>query len=44
MEDFAPSAVAPATYIRQQVERAGLYLGIFGMRYGYIDPGTGTVL
>ena len=28
MEDFAPSAVATATYIRQQVERAGLYLGI----------------
>jgi hypothetical protein len=41
MEDFAPSSAAPVSYIRQQVERAGLYMGILGMRYGYVDPGTG---
>ena len=41
MEEFSPSAVAPASYIRERVQSADLYLGILGMRYGYVDAGTG---
>lgn len=41
MEEFAPSAQAPADLIRRKVNEGQTYLGILGMRYGYVDPGTG---
>jgi O-acetyl-ADP-ribose deacetylase (regulator of RNase III) len=41
MEDFTPTELAPASLIRQKVIESELYLGILGMRYGYVDPGTG---
>jgi hypothetical protein len=41
MEDFGASAPAPADLIRQRVCQSESYVGIIGMRYGYVDPGTG---
>jgi O-acetyl-ADP-ribose deacetylase (regulator of RNase III) len=41
MEEFAPTAQAPADLIRRKVNEGEVYLGILGMRYGYIDAGTG---
>ena len=41
MEEFAPTAQAPVELIRQKVNESQVYLGILGMRYGYVDPGTG---
>ena len=41
MEEFAPSAQAPVDLIRRKVNEGQVYLGILGMRYGYVDPGTG---
>lgn len=41
MEEFHPDETAPAEYIRREVEKAGIYLGVLGMRYGSIDPATG---
>ena len=41
MEEFAPTAQAPADLIRQKVKESRVYVGIMGMRYGYVDPGTG---
>lgn len=41
MEEFAPTAQAPADLIRRKVNESRVYLGILGMRYGYVDPGTG---
>jgi O-acetyl-ADP-ribose deacetylase (regulator of RNase III) len=41
MEDFAASGQAPATLIRKKVDEASHYLGIIGMRYGHVDPGSG---
>jgi O-acetyl-ADP-ribose deacetylase (regulator of RNase III) len=41
MEEFLPSRTAPADFIRQKVDQAALYVGILGMRYGYVDEGTG---
>jgi O-acetyl-ADP-ribose deacetylase (regulator of RNase III) len=41
MEEFAPTAQAPADLIRRKVNEGQMYLGILGMRYGYVDPGTG---
>lgn len=41
MEEFAPTAQAPADLIRRKVNDCQVYLGILGMRYGYVDPGTG---
>jgi O-acetyl-ADP-ribose deacetylase (regulator of RNase III) len=41
MEEFAPTAQAPADLIRRKVNQSQIYLGILGMRYGYVDPGTG---
>ncbi len=43
MEHFGadPSHSAPATKIVEEVRKADVYLGIFGVRYGSIDPGTG---
>jgi len=41
MEDFVPTAQAPASHIRQKVLESKVYLGVFGMRYGYVDSSTG---
>ena len=41
MEEFTPTTTAPADLIRRKVQQAQVYLGILGMRYGYIDPGSG---
>jgi O-acetyl-ADP-ribose deacetylase (regulator of RNase III) len=41
MEDFEAAAAAPADLIRQKVCDSEAYVGILGMRYGYVDPGTG---
>jgi O-acetyl-ADP-ribose deacetylase (regulator of RNase III) len=41
MEEFDPTVRAPVDLIRQKVNEAEVYLGILGMRYGYVDPGTG---
>jgi O-acetyl-ADP-ribose deacetylase (regulator of RNase III) len=41
MEAFAPAAQAPADLIRRKVDQSQIYLGILGMRYGYVDPGSG---
>ncbi len=41
MEEFTPTAQAPADLIRRKVNEGRVYLCILGMRYGYVDPGTG---
>jgi O-acetyl-ADP-ribose deacetylase (regulator of RNase III) len=43
METFGadPNRVTPATKIVEEVRKADVYLGIFGVRYGYIDSATG---
>jgi O-acetyl-ADP-ribose deacetylase (regulator of RNase III) len=41
MEDFEAAAAAPAELIRRKVRDSEAYVGILGMRYGYVDPGTG---
>jgi len=41
MEDFTPEAAAPAEMIRRRVVESESYLGILGMRYGFVDAGTG---
>lgn len=41
MEEFTPTAQTPADLIRRKVLEGRVYLGIIGMRYGYVDPGTG---
>jgi O-acetyl-ADP-ribose deacetylase (regulator of RNase III) len=41
MEEFAPTELAPVDLIRQKVIESNVYLGILGMRYGFVDPGTG---
>lgn len=43
MEHFGafPDSIPPATRIIEEVRKAKAYLGIFGMRYGSIDPATG---
>jgi O-acetyl-ADP-ribose deacetylase (regulator of RNase III) len=41
MEDFPACGTAPADYIRQEVNRAEVYVGVLGMRYGYVDPALG---
>jgi O-acetyl-ADP-ribose deacetylase (regulator of RNase III) len=41
MEDFAPTAQPPSDLIRRKVNEGQVYIGILGMRYGYVDPGTG---
>jgi O-acetyl-ADP-ribose deacetylase (regulator of RNase III) len=41
MEDFAAAKEPPGVYIRRKVNEAGVYLGVFGMRYGSIEPGSG---
>lgn len=41
MEEFGPDHLPPATRIVQEVRNADVYIGIFGVRYGSIDPVTG---
>jgi len=41
MEEFAPTAQPPADLIRRKVCEGQVFIGILGMRYGYVDPGTG---
>jgi len=42
MENFgAESNKLPASLIVEEVNKADIYLGIFGVRYGYIDDATG---
>lgn len=43
MEHFgaAPDGLPPANLIVREVKSAQMYLGIFGVRYGSIDPATG---
>ena len=41
MEEFFPTEIAPVDLIRQKVIESSVYLGILGMRYGQVDPGTG---
>jgi len=41
MEDFAPESTRPADMIRRKVVESETYLGIIGMRYGYVDENTG---
>jgi O-acetyl-ADP-ribose deacetylase (regulator of RNase III) len=43
MEHFGadPSRLAPATKIVDEVRKTNVYLGIFGVRYGYVDQATG---
>lgn len=43
MEHFGadPSGLAPAAKIVEEVRKADVYVGVFGVRYGSIDPETG---
>ncbi len=41
MEDFAAEGTPPATMIQRKVVESQVYLGILGMRYGYVDDVTG---
>ena len=41
MEEFSPTSQAPADLIRRKVVESKIYLAVLGMRYGYVDPGTG---
>lgn len=41
MEDFEANSLAPADLIRQKVLESNVYLGILGMRYGYVDQVSG---
>lgn len=41
MEDFAAESATPAEMIRRRVMESETYLGILGMRYGFVDEGTG---
>jgi hypothetical protein len=41
MENFSPDELAPAELIRRRVEDSRTYMGLIGMRYGYVEPGSG---
>lgn len=41
MEDFAAESAPPADMICRKVEESQMYLGILGMKYGYIDKASG---
>ena len=41
MEDFTPESTRPAEMIRRRVAESSTYVGILGMRYGFVDDGTG---
>jgi O-acetyl-ADP-ribose deacetylase (regulator of RNase III) len=40
MEEFSPQATPPADLIRRKVTESAAFVGILGMRYGYVYPGT----
>ncbi len=37
----SPENIPPASVIIEEVKKADVYIGIFGVRYGYIDQATG---
>ncbi len=41
MENFPSWPERPAEFIQLMVEKAHVYLGILGMRYGFVDKGSG---
>jgi len=41
MEDFEANPLAPAELIQQKVMESNIYLGILGMRYGFVDDASG---
>jgi molecular chaperone DnaK len=41
MEEFGAAGQAPADLIRRKVGQTEVYVGVLGMRYGYIDSGSG---
>jgi len=41
MEVFSPTEQAPASLIRRKVDQSQFYLGVIGMRYGYVEPASG---
>jgi O-acetyl-ADP-ribose deacetylase (regulator of RNase III) len=41
MEQFMPAGVAPVDLIRKEVNRAAVYVGLLGSRYGFVDPALG---
>jgi O-acetyl-ADP-ribose deacetylase (regulator of RNase III) len=41
MEDFTPDESAPAQLIRRRVEDSSTYVGVIGLRYGYVEPSSG---
>jgi len=41
MEDFEANPLAPAELIQQKVMESNIYLGILGMRYGFVDEASG---
>ena len=41
MEDFDANPLAPAELIQQKVMESNIYLGIVGMRYGFVDEVSG---
>src|SRR5215212_3387212 len=41
MEEFGASRQLPITHCVQQVHGSDAYVGVFGWRYGFIDPDTG---
>jgi hypothetical protein len=41
MEEFPATRHAPADLIQRKLNEARIYCGLLGLRYGYVDPGTG---
>jgi hypothetical protein len=41
MERFMPAGIAPVDLIRNEVNRAEVYVGLLGSRYGFVDPALG---
>jgi len=41
MEEFEANSLAPADLIRQKVIESSIYVGILGMRYGFVDQASG---
>jgi len=41
MEDFGAAREAPIPFCVRQVQKSDAYIGLFGWRYGYVDPDTG---
>lgn len=41
MEEFLPEATPPVDLIRRKVTESSAFVGVLGMRYGYVYAGTG---